>query len=375
MKRLLLILCLALVGSACTSRKPDATRPTPSPTGGPSISVVFGVGSYSHNGFFKASLKTLEPARLPASDTGPFKSYSVKGSPDGRLIAGYTYVQGDAIPSLAELEVSSAATPGAERTIATHKHMQIVQVMWSDPTTLFYTTIAEKTRDSKIDVRTIKADGSGERLITTLDQVIGDVRFRQPSKGIEYRLEAADMRKGVVYLSKRRESTIEVVRIALTDGEQSALPGKKVTSESFAFSPGGSTVYYCTKTELIARKLSDGKERTVFRFSSKATRYAQEVSPRGDALTVREAVGRRWPDYVLTLKDGRYSPLVFHSKAGTFSRWSPDGIHLWFECSCGPAARERPVLMDVAAGTSRMISYAFTDKDDHPIFQTWLVTS
>jgi hypothetical protein len=31
--------------------------------------------------------------------------------------------------------------------------------------------------------------------------------------------------------------------------------------------------------------------------------------------------------------------------------------------------------MDVDAGTSRMISYVFPDKDDHPIFQTWLVTS
>jgi len=375
MKRFLAIICLALVGSGCTSDKPTATRPSPSPSSDRSISVVFGVGSYSHNGFFKASLKTLDEERLPASHSGPFKTYNVKGSPDGRMIAGYTYVQGDAIPSLSELEVSSAVSPGAERTVATHRNMQIVQVMWGDASTLFYTTIAERTRDSKIDVRTINADGSGERLITTLDQVIGEARFKRPSKGIEYRLEAADMRKGIIYLSKRRQSTVEVVRIAIADGRQSALPGNTVTSESFAFSPDGSTVYYCTKTELIARQLSDGKERTVFRFASEATRYAQEVSPRGDALTLREAIGSRWPDYMLTLKNGRYVPLVFQAKAGTFSRWSPDGSYLWFECKCGPGGRERPVLMDVVAETSRMISYAFTDKDDHPIFQTWLVTS
>jgi hypothetical protein len=68
MKRLLLVICLALVGSACTSHKPDATSPTPTPTRDASVSVVFGVGSYSHNGFYKADLKTLEPTRLPATE-------------------------------------------------------------------------------------------------------------------------------------------------------------------------------------------------------------------------------------------------------------------------------------------------------------------
>jgi len=381
MKRLICVLGLGLALVACTAKPQSpqaAAKTSPTPTTSPSptlsstpslsLSVIYGVGPYAQHGYYRTTIEGGRTVSVPAAWFGPF---TISGSPDGRFLARYKYLQDPSFDlDVADLEIASSDAPGTFHRITRAHNSTIADVFWSRDSSILFYSLSTQRGDSGASVRIyqIGRDGTGNRLVANLGTSLN-----------YYRLVGADAAGGKLYVIDEG-AEFEVIDIAT--GHSSDVPdGHSIASHRFAFAADMTKVYYATDSAIIEQQLADGARRIVYRIHHSRQVVDIQPSPNGDAITfdlaVKQADGSTPPSvisaYLLELESGRWTARRYKSFTGRSPQWSPGGTHLWFECACGPRGAARAIVMNHETRQTTVIGDGHDDESDFERVITWIV--